>query len=91
MSANGLFLKIIIKCYQMESLSLSSWFGDVDGVDITSLSDWLSGSWLYDLIDEKSGLSQIQYQERAITVRRPDHCDNITIMHGAITDGFNHL
>jgi len=51
-------------------------FGDVAGVDINSPSDWLLGSWHYDLIDEKSGLSQIQYQERAITVCLTEQCDN---------------
>lgn len=82
MSANGLLLKVI-KCFQIDSLSLPALFSDVVGVDINSLSDWLLGSWHYDLIDEKSGLSQIQYQERAITVCRTDQRDNNTIMYMA--------
>lgn len=70
----------VIKSFQIESLSLPTLhfplFGDVARVDINSPSDWLLGSWHHDLIDEKSGLSQIQYQERAITVCLTEQCDN---------------
>lgn len=74
MSANGLLLKVSNRVIIYPNTTFSS--GDVAGVDINSSSDWLLGSWHYDLIDEKSGLSQIQYQERAITVCLTEQCDD---------------
>lgn len=81
MSAYDLLLKII-KCYQIESLSLPTlhFFSRLEMLQGLTLTRSLIGSRALG-VDEKSGLSQIQYQERAITVCLPDHCDNTTIMY----------